>query len=575
MYLTEKLIDNSVNKTLAKELGIESEAEVDKLLDDVGVWFGDYLRIAHALEDGDTEKVRTILLADPKYSRVFGPYYSKNGLNEYFSKSITERELVNRHLSDIGMTVIETIEDASLEELREVYSKMSGKSKFLLEGISYTQMKNEVLEYIIEAKGKKSLVKNPIAKDVRSPKYKSRVIDDKKKEREKKKARKPVKVDENDYIERLNKARKLERESDTDVSVKDNDTVTDAESIAITDDPNPDERKVVVKKKNDNSTHVVDIDDIELKESWDAIKQSWDSFWHGRDTSYKDKTWRLAKKYIDRGMGRNEAYKKAVRVVTGETLDESSRMDEAPQKTRTKTKTADTEFEFYRSLFDEPDSKGELDTERAQTEPELKKATRRPTIRQSRRTDLDAPTSGIDMEKAEQLANIDAEEIDAVTPSQTRRPEPKVTVQNLPAVLSREIWQQKERGEVDHSFDPDWYQVSDLPGHMQRGIRAMGRRAFGVFTDTPVEDIWTMSTMVNPEVEVKKMIAWIRKNGIKDDEMEVDYGDLHPGYKPQIQIWKTSRYTFKIVKDFSGYYIYAWPGGRGVDIEHDDKKQIT
>lgn len=139
-------------------------------------------------------------------------------------------------------------------------------------------------------------------------------------------------------------------------------------------------------------------------------------------------------------------------------------------------------------------------------------------------------------------------------------PEPR-TPENLPAVISTAV----ARSE-DVPFEPQWHMVRHLPGYMQRAIRAMGRQIFGPFTETPLEDIQVLSTLSNDDTEVKMMAAWIRKNGVRDDQAEMDFAATMPGYAAQTQIWSTQGYQFMIVKDFAGYYIYGWPGGRGVHV---------
>ena len=139
-------------------------------------------------------------------------------------------------------------------------------------------------------------------------------------------------------------------------------------------------------------------------------------------------------------------------------------------------------------------------------------------------------------------------------------PEP-VNPENLPAVVSNAL---SKEGPAD--FDPEWIQVRHLPGYLQSPIRALGRGVFGQFTDTPIEDIQVITTLTNPEDDVKRMMGFIRKNGIRDDEARIDFSRVMPGYQAETQLWRMVGYEFLLVKDMMGYYIYGWPGGRGVHL---------
>lgn len=147
------------------------------------------------------------------------------------------------------------------------------------------------------------------------------------------------------------------------------------------------------------------------------------------------------------------------------------------------------------------------------------------------------------------------------TPSATAGQPKPANPENLPAVVSNAITQQ---GMDD--FDPEWIQVKHLPGYLQQPIRALGRGVFGQFTDTAIEDIQVMCTMTNPEMDVKKMFAFIKKNGVKDDSARIDFSQVMPGYSADTQLWRMQGYEFLLVKDMMGYYVYGWPGGRGVHL---------
>jgi hypothetical protein len=136
------------------------------------------------------------------------------------------------------------------------------------------------------------------------------------------------------------------------------------------------------------------------------------------------------------------------------------------------------------------------------------------------------------------------------------------TTENLPAVIHREVALTGGR------VDPEWHQVKHLPGYLQSGIRALGRQVFRQFTETPIEDIQVITTLgnINPERDVVGMMDWIRRNGARDDAANMDFGQTMPGYTADVQLWRTKDYSFLLVHDFGGYYIYGWQGGRGVHL---------
>jgi len=140
--------------------------------------------------------------------------------------------------------------------------------------------------------------------------------------------------------------------------------------------------------------------------------------------------------------------------------------------------------------------------------------------------------------------------------------------ENLPAVISRQI--ATTGGEIV----PEWHMVKRLPGYLRNQVRAFGRLVLSQFTDTPIEDIQTVTTLTNDEIEVRALMAWIKANGIRDDRAEMDFGQTIPGYRADVQIWNVKDYSFLLVKDFAGYYVYGWPGGRGVHLENDAPRPL-
>ena len=141
------------------------------------------------------------------------------------------------------------------------------------------------------------------------------------------------------------------------------------------------------------------------------------------------------------------------------------------------------------------------------------------------------------------------------------------TPDNLPAVISAAIARTDADPVGRPTFNPTWTQVRDLPGFMAQGIRALGRMVFGQFTDTPIEEVNVMAApFVNEKRDLDMMAHWIRRYGVRDDEAELDFEGVMPGYGAKTQIWNAEGYTFMLVLDEMGQYIYSWPGGRGVHL---------
>lgn len=155
---------------------------------------------------------------------------------------------------------------------------------------------------------------------------------------------------------------------------------------------------------------------------------------------------------------------------------------------------------------------------------------------------------------------------DGETPTPIGAEPVPVTPENLPQVINQAMFDPNREGAPPAVAPPKWHMVKQLPGYMQAGIRAMGRMVFSPFTDTPIEDIQVMASMLD-ERDVRVMADWIRNNGVKDDEATITAEEILPGYGAQIQVWNAEDCTFMLVKDHAGSYIYGWPGGRGVHLD--------
>lgn len=126
------------------------------------------------------------------------------------------------------------------------------------------------------------------------------------------------------------------------------------------------------------------------------------------------------------------------------------------------------------------------------------------------------------------------------------------TNNNLPAVISTAI------AKTDGKFNVKWHQVKNLPGYFQSAIRAMGRAVFEPVTKTRIEDIHVISSLSNSETELRMMGSWIAKHGHRNDAMEMKFHDLLPGYSAKVNVYAAQGYTFAVVEDQFGRYIYGW-----------------
>lgn len=136
-------------------------------------------------------------------------------------------------------------------------------------------------------------------------------------------------------------------------------------------------------------------------------------------------------------------------------------------------------------------------------------------------------------------------------------PEPEPTdIENMPAVINKEI-------SASSPVEPEWHQVKHLPGYLQQGIRAMGRQVFSTFTETPIEDIQVIANVggrgPNEVREINAVAGWLKDNAQRDTDGEMDFERSMPDYKADFQIYKAQGFTFMLVQDFAGRYIYSWP----------------
>ena len=238
-----------------------------------------------------------------------------------------------------------------------------------------------------------------------------------------------------------------------------------------------------------------------------------------------------------------------------------------PRASQTTFKEPETDDMDWGSMFDEPEAKpiakveppkGKEDFKAAPEAPTLNKASAASTARTvGRITPTDAmrdmmsrinvPADAIDNEP-EMPGDVDHEEV---------VPEPPPPA-DVPALINKAI-----AASDPNAINPEWHQIKNLPGYMQRPIRAMGRATMGAFTDTPIEEISLVANLggqgPNSDREVSGVAQWLKTNAQKVDAADMNFGDTIPGYEAQTLVYKVPGMKFLVVRDFAGGYIYAWP----------------
>lgn len=138
-------------------------------------------------------------------------------------------------------------------------------------------------------------------------------------------------------------------------------------------------------------------------------------------------------------------------------------------------------------------------------------------------------------------------------------PEANMVVRNasdVPAVISSAM-------QASGMQTPEWHNVNNLPGYGQRNVRGMGRQVFGMFTNTPLENIQTIANVQgqgpNTDAEMRAVAGWLRNNAEDLGDIDVSHGMAIPGYQPDVKEYRINGVRFHVVRDPMGQYIYAYP----------------
>lgn len=143
-----------------------------------------------------------------------------------------------------------------------------------------------------------------------------------------------------------------------------------------------------------------------------------------------------------------------------------------------------------------------------------------------------------------------------VLPRPTQTDNLPATIETLPDVINKEVGKQS-------SVEPEWHQVKNLPGYLKSQIRALGRQVFGSFTGTKIEDIQIIADVggngPNSLRELNAVAGWLKENGQRDTDGEINFQQSIPDYGADFEIYTAKNFTFMVVKDEYGNYIYSWP----------------
>lgn len=74
-------------------------------------------------------------------------------------------------------------------------------------------------------------------------------------------------------------------------------------------------------------------------------------------------------------------------------------------------------------------------------------------------------------------------------------------------------------------------------------------------------------------MEINAVASWLKQNAIRDMEGEIQFSEIFEGYEAEVKLYNAVGYSFLLVKDFMGNYIYSWPGGRGVHLGAAPKRK--
>lgn len=247
--------------------------------------------------------------------------------------------------------------------------------------------------------------------------------------------------------------------------------------------------------------------------------------------------------------------------------------EEDKKKTKTKDQETDADWSGLDDLFK---PKADQSLTKKDNEPESDKpqgdGDQRKKTRQSdtlRAAGNITPTDRM-RDMMSRMRDIEADDDDGYPDPEPPEnlPSTRVNTQNLPAVAGQAL-------QTAGVQDPDFHKVSNLPGNMARAIRALGKQLFRSFTSTDTDDIWMVGNLngqgPNSRSEVNAVAGWVRDNGERVTQGEIDFDTTIPGYRADIQQWSAAGIRWLLVRDEFGDYVYSWPESDSITQADTDR----
>lgn len=133
---------------------------------------------------------------------------------------------------------------------------------------------------------------------------------------------------------------------------------------------------------------------------------------------------------------------------------------------------------------------------------------------------------------------------------------PPPTKENLPTIIGQQLSVIE-----DNPIEPKWHSITILPGHVQQAIRSIARKIFTNYTRTKMEDLLFVTPFLNlnTKPEIGLILNLLKQKGKKVDEVNIEFHDFVPGYFIKGDIYNAFGYSFMVVNDPAGLWIYVWP----------------
>jgi hypothetical protein len=181
--------------------------------------------------------------------------------------------------------------------------------------------------------------------------------------------------------------------------------------------------------------------------------------------------------------------------------------------------------------------------------------------------DIDISDLEAFLRSPEATVDIDTNLIPDFHPVNPEQPDPTLPnpdTTTLPATIPTDV-------RANYSdVDVTWHKVVNMPRFRMPGQRDFLKFEKGIkwpfFTRTPIQDIVMMSTMVNEQIELNKVMSFLEQHGQKLNEMPLDISHevFAGGFSGQVFIYRYKGTIFKVLRDYEdGDYmtdaIFAWP----------------